>query len=128
MTVDETVGDVLVLEDNAIFSMCLVGTLENLGYKTTLAVSTEEAREAVQGYEFYAAILDNECPGQRHGPALRDEGIRYAYELRESHPEMKVAMHTTTRFDQQDREYIESKGITLIEKGADEAVFRQFLE
>lgn len=130
MGVDETVNDVLVLEDDAVFSICLSKLLRELGYNPTVVGSVEEARAAVEEGDFYAAILDKRVPEQIGGHEMKDAGINFSYELKESKPHIRVALHSAEIgfMDAEVREYIESRGICLIEKPAEEKPLKDFLE
>ena len=117
---------VLVLEDSEIFSGLLENTLHELGYNPLVTDNIEEARSIIDQQEVYAAILDNEVRGVRYGPPLRDAGLDFGMELRDTHPRLRIALHTSSTFDQDGVEYLTSMGIRYLYKMADQKDLASF--
>jgi len=107
---------VLILEDDEFLLSCLDRLVRDLGFDSLGFKNVKEAQEAITEHEFYAAILDNSVPAFKSGSVLTGEGLRYGRQLRETHPQIKIALHTLDSYDKYGIEYLQSLGIAYIGK------------
>jgi len=79
---------VLILEDDEVLLFCLDSLVRDLGFDSLGFKNVKEAQEA----------------------------LRYGRQLRETHPQIKIALHTLDSYDKYGIEYLQSLGIVYIEK------------
>lgn len=124
MPAEEPSKDVLILEDDDYVLPRLENVVREMNLNPLSAAYSEEfERLLASTNSFYAAILDDLVPKEAHGPRYKEEGTRFARQIKREHPEARVALHTRI-FDNFRIESLERAGIVYIEKGKYDEVKR----
>ncbi len=130
MALDEHCKTVLVLEDDVLELMDLEDDLKKLGYNIVSSEDKKTFLQRLDDTDFYAIILDNNCPLYPGGVPYRDTGIKVAQEVKDQYPTARIALHTKLGLEKDIamESRCEQIGITLLYKPASMEGLKSFLE
>lgn len=123
-SVDDNVRNILLLEDDPMLGSLIKRDIARKGYNVDLATCIAEAAEyeqKAQSADYYSiAVLDMDVPLKMGYPVDAGAGLRYAEELRERNPEIRIALHTFNAFEDLQVEELMQQGIVYVNKSHSE--------